>query len=159
MSLISTLLSSTQLRLGLPSGSFFLPFAPISYMNSSSPHLCYILCPSHPLGLYHSNYTWRTVRIMKLLAMHSPRTSCHLIPPSPNILLSTVLTLGVFSSLNIRDEVSLPYRAAGKILVLYTLIFTSFRQQTRKKWVLDWIDKHYQKSIPLNFLLNQILVC
>jgi hypothetical protein len=38
-------------------------------MHSSSPHSCYILCPPHPHWLYHSNYTWRRVQVMKLLIM------------------------------------------------------------------------------------------
>jgi hypothetical protein len=37
--------------------SFFLAFPPISYVHSSSPHSCYMPCPSHPpwLGM---NYTF-----------------------------------------------------------------------------------------------------
>jgi hypothetical protein len=31
-----------------PVVSFFLDFPPISYMQSSSPHSCYMPCPSHP---------------------------------------------------------------------------------------------------------------
>jgi hypothetical protein len=27
--------------------------------------LCYMLCPSHPPWLDHSNYTWRRVQVMK----------------------------------------------------------------------------------------------
>jgi hypothetical protein len=32
-----------------------MDFPPISYMHSSSPHLCYMPCPSHP-QLDHSTY-------------------------------------------------------------------------------------------------------
>jgi hypothetical protein len=49
--------------------SFLLAFPPISYMHSSSPHSCYLPCPSHPCWRDHSNYTWRRVQVMKLLIM------------------------------------------------------------------------------------------
>jgi hypothetical protein len=40
------------------------------------PHSCYTHCPSHPPWLYHSNYTWRRVQVMKLLIMQfSPTES------------------------------------------------------------------------------------
>jgi hypothetical protein len=29
------------------------------------PHWCYMPCPSHPLWLDHSNYTWRRIQVMK----------------------------------------------------------------------------------------------
>jgi hypothetical protein len=31
------------------------------------PHSCYMPCPSHLPWLYHSNYTWRRVQVMKLI--------------------------------------------------------------------------------------------
>jgi hypothetical protein len=41
-----------------------------------------------------------------------------------NILLSTLFsnTLSLYSSLNVKDQVSHPYRTTGKIIVLYILI-------------------------------------
>jgi hypothetical protein len=41
--------------------SFLLAFPPISYMSSSSPHSCYMFCPSHPHRLGHSKFTWRRI--------------------------------------------------------------------------------------------------
>jgi hypothetical protein len=43
----------------------------------------------------------------------------------PSILLNTLFsnTLSLCSSLNVRDQVSHPYRTTGKIIVLYILIF------------------------------------
>jgi hypothetical protein len=76
--------------------SFLLTFPPISYMHSSSPHLCYMPCPSLPPWLEHSNYTWRTVQVMKLLIMQFSPTFCyfnslwskyspqHPVPPNTN---------------------------------------------------------------------------
>jgi hypothetical protein len=58
ISLRSILILSTHLRLGLLVVSFLLAFSPISYMHSFSPHSCYMLCPSHPPWLDHSNYVW-----------------------------------------------------------------------------------------------------
>jgi hypothetical protein len=52
---------------------------------------------------------------MKLLIMQFSPTSCH-------TLFSN--TLSLCSSLNVRDQVSHPYRTTGKIIVLYIQIFT-----------------------------------
>jgi hypothetical protein len=103
MSLRSILILSTHLHLGLPCGLF-----PSGYMT----------CPPHPPWLDHSNYTWRRVQIMKLLIMQFSPTSCHFTSLGPNILLST---LSLCSSLNVRAQVSHPYRITGKIIVLYIL--------------------------------------
>jgi hypothetical protein len=78
--LTSILILSIHLRLGLPSGLFTSGSPQISYMHSFSPHSCYMLCPSHPPWLYHSNYIWWRVKAMKLLIMQFSPTSCHFIP-------------------------------------------------------------------------------
>jgi hypothetical protein len=82
-------------------------------------------CPSDTPLLNHSNYTWRRVQIMKLLLQFSA-TSCQLISLfGRNILLNTIFsnTLSLRSFLNIRDQVSHPYRTTGKIKFLYIPIF------------------------------------
>jgi hypothetical protein len=56
-----------------PAVSFLLAFPPISYMHSSSPHSCYMPRPSHPFWLYHSNYTWRRVQVMKYMTVSHNR--------------------------------------------------------------------------------------
>jgi hypothetical protein len=75
---------------------------------------------------------------MKLLIMQffSNLQSLHLF--DPNILLSALFsnTFSLCSSLNIRDQVSHPYKTASKIIVTHILI-----------------------QSPLNFLMNQILIC
>jgi hypothetical protein len=43
-----------------------VPISPKSYMHSSSPHACYMLCPSYSPWLSHSNYTRQRVQVMKL---------------------------------------------------------------------------------------------
>jgi hypothetical protein len=62
---------------------------------------------------------------MKLLVMQ-------LSPPlfGPNILFNT---LGLCSSLTVRDHVSHPYRTTGKIIVLYILTFTFFDSRGEDK--------------------------
>jgi hypothetical protein len=44
------------------------------------PHACYMIYPSHPLWLDHSNYTWRTIQVMKLLIMQFSPTSFYFTP-------------------------------------------------------------------------------
>jgi hypothetical protein len=60
---ISILTLSTHLRLSLTSSLFLSGFPPITYTHSSSPHLCYMLRPSHPSWLGHSKYTWRRIQV------------------------------------------------------------------------------------------------
>jgi hypothetical protein len=55
--------------------------------------------------------------------LHSPVNS----PPfGPNILLRTLFsnTLSLFSSHNVRDQVSHPYETTVRIMVLHSLTFT-----------------------------------
>jgi hypothetical protein len=60
----------------------------------------------------NSNYAWRRVQIMKLLVMQSSSPPLISSLFGPNILLSTLFsnTLRLCSSVNVRDQVSHPYR-------------------------------------------------
>jgi hypothetical protein len=79
----------------------------------------FVLCalPISSSLLHHSNYTWRRVQVMKLLIMHPSPPSCNFIRLRQNIL-STLFsnTLSLCSFLNVRNQVSHPYRTTGKIL-------------------------------------------
>jgi hypothetical protein len=95
-----------------------LAIPPISYMHSLSlSRSWYMPCPSHPPWLEQSNYTWWNVQVMKLLTMSFSPISCLFVP---NILLSALFsnTLSQGSSLNVRNQVSHPYRTTGKIIVI-----------------------------------------
>jgi hypothetical protein len=86
-----------------------------------------MLCQYHPPWLDHSNYTWQRVQVMKLFIMQfSSILTWSLI--GPNILLSTLFsnTLSLCSSLNVRDQVSHPYRTTGKIVVLYVTSYSQY---------------------------------
>jgi hypothetical protein len=62
------------------------------------------------------------------------------------------------SSLNVRYQVSHPYRTTGKIIALHSLIFAFFdsRRQDRRFWT-GWYQALPEFSLLFNFLLNQIL--
>jgi hypothetical protein len=105
-------------------------------------------CPTHPPWLDHSNCTWR--RVMKLFFMQFS-TSCHFIPFGPNILFSTLLnTLSLCSSLNVRVQVSHPYRTTGEIRVLYILLFTFLN--SRREHESSWTEQ-YQAFSDFNLHL------
>jgi hypothetical protein len=64
----------------------------LSFWHYSSPHSCYMPCPSHPPWLEHSNYTWRRVQVMKLLIMQFLQHPVTSFLFHPNILLSAMFS-------------------------------------------------------------------
>jgi hypothetical protein len=50
---------------------------------------------------------------------------------------SDLKTLNVCSSLDVRDQVSHPYKTTGKIIILYTFILHISRQQTGRQKILN----------------------
>ena len=101
-------------------------FAPKPYIYTSSrPHTCYMPRLSH----YSQFYTrtmfgehYKSLSSSLCSLLHSPVTSSLL---CPNILLSTLFsyTLSLRSSLSVSDQVSHPYKAKGKFIVLYIFMF------------------------------------
>jgi hypothetical protein len=77
ISLRSIFISYIHLRLGLPSGLFPSCF-PTNILYAVLSHSCYMPCSCHPWH-DHSNYTWRSVQVMKLPIMQLPVTSCQFI--------------------------------------------------------------------------------
>jgi hypothetical protein len=77
---------------------------------------------SHPSWLERSNYTWRRVRVMKLVIMQFSPTSCHFVPLwskySPQ-------HLSLCSSLNVKYQVSHPHKTIHATIFI---VFTCFGQ-------------------------------
>jgi hypothetical protein len=106
---------STHLCLGLPSGLFPSGF-PTKILYAFSPHSCYIPSPSHPLDLIvliilgEENKLWSS---SSCIFVQLPVTSSLF---GPNILTTLFSnTLSLCSSLNVRDQVSHPYRTMSKL--------------------------------------------
>jgi hypothetical protein len=72
----SILILSTHLRFGLPSGLFVSGFH-TNNLHASIFSLVLHARPSHPPWFYNSDFTWRRVRVMKLLVMQLSSSSCH----------------------------------------------------------------------------------
>jgi hypothetical protein len=89
------------------------------------PYSPYMPCLSHPPSLHQSNYIWRGVQVMNFLITQFSPISCLFISLVPNILFSTLYSniLILCSSINVRDQVSHPYKTKSKIIVLFILIF------------------------------------
>ena len=94
--------------------------------TSSVSHTFHLHSPSHSSWsdtrtIFGEQYRSLSSSICSFL--HSPFTSSLL---GPNILLCTLFsnTLSLRSSLNVRDQVSHPYKTTGRVLDLCTLIFT-----------------------------------
>jgi hypothetical protein len=80
---------------------------------------------------------------------------CFLQPPvtsylfGQNILLNTLFanTLSLYSSLNVRDQVSHPYKTTGKLYFFYILIFTFLYSRWDDKASGLYGSKHYPNSV------------
>jgi hypothetical protein len=130
-----------HLRLSLPCGLFPSGFPTKILYAFSFHHACYMPYPSYPPWLHHSNYTWRRAQVMKLLVMQFFPTSRHFISlqckHSPQTLFANILSL--CSSLNVRDQVSHPYRTTNNIIVLYIIIFTFLdKRREDKRFCAQW---------------------
>jgi hypothetical protein len=80
ISLRPTLILSYHDRLYLPSGLFPSAF-PTQILNTFMSAPCfYTHWPHHPPWLYHSNYIWQRVQIMKLLVMQFSPATYYFIP-------------------------------------------------------------------------------
>ena len=112
------------------------------------PHLCFMPCLSPPLLLDHCNYTWRRAEVMEPLLLQFSPTSFSSSLLTPNTLLSTMFsnTLSLCSSLNIRDQVSYPYRKTGKNCKLVYSNLYVFRKDSGLN-----SSEHYPNSISSLF--------
>jgi hypothetical protein len=95
-------------------------------------------CPPYPSWLHHSIYIWRGVQVWSssLCCLLQPLITSPLFGPNilRSILFSNTFLLRVCSSLNVRDQVSHPYKTTSKILVLCT--FSDGRREDNNK-ILD----------------------
>jgi hypothetical protein len=91
---------------------------------------------SLPISFNRSSYTWRRVQVMKLVMQFSA-SSCQFLPLRQNILLSTLFpnTLGLCSSLNVRDQVSHPYRTSELLVRTDGWVATLALRST---YLIDW---------------------
>jgi hypothetical protein len=118
------LIPSSHLRLGLPSRPLPSGF-PIKSLHKFLPSPMRATFPAHLilLHLIHlliSDDEYKLWRSSLCNFLHSPRTSS---PLAQNVLLSTLVpnTLSLCFSLNVRNQVSQPYRTNARITVFYTL--------------------------------------
>jgi hypothetical protein len=94
---------------------------------SRSPHSPWLIC----LMILGDDYKLWSFSLRNLL--HSPVT--------PNIVLRILFSniLSLCPSLNVRDQVSHPYKTTGRIIVLYILTFTfrDSRREDKRLWT-EW---------------------
>jgi hypothetical protein len=134
----------THLSLGL-AVSFLLTFAPKSYMHSSLQYMWCIPCPSYLYWPDHSIYTCQNYKLWSspLCSFLQPPVTSSLF--CPNILLSILFsnTFSKCSCLNIRDQVSHPYKTAD---FMYSILcFQTANEKTKGPGL--HCSKHYLNSI------------
>ena len=97
---------------------------------------------------FGEEYTSLSSSLCSLL--RSPLTSSFL---GPNFLLITLFsdTLSLRSSINVRDQVSHPYKTTGKIMALYILIYLS----SDGKLTNQYITRTYSEFSPLGSSYNK----
>jgi hypothetical protein len=129
ISLRSILILSTHLNLRLPSG-VFPPGFPINKLYAFPAYL--ILLNLIILIILGDECKLQSSPLCSFL--HPPiASSLH----GSNILLSTFYTntLSLFSSLNVRDQISRPYIITGKIIVLCIFTFLDSRREDNMVWM------------------------
>jgi hypothetical protein len=124
----SILILSTHQRLGHHSGLFPSGFPTNNLYIFLFFHML-ATCPTHLIliGLI-------ILIILEENKLQSSSLYCFLHPRIISSLFGPNILISLCSSLNVRDQVSHPYRTTGKIIVLYVLIFMFFDSRKEDRW-------------------------
>jgi len=121
VSLRSIIIIPSMLRSSEWSLSF--RFSDQNYVHICHPPCMLCACPSHPLWCDYPNNIWWSVKIMKLLSMHSSSAFHHFLPFRSKYSPQHPLLILCFS-LSMQFHVSHPYKWTGKHM--YNFLYFNF---------------------------------
>jgi hypothetical protein len=120
---------------------------------SSPPHV-----PRHQpprSGIFdQTNSIWWRPQVMQLLTVQSPAVACHLVHRShihlPQHPMSN--TLRLWSSLNVRNQVSYPHKTTGKIIIKYILMYTECNRRNGPDFGRMFLMLNYTEKTPNTYI-------
>ena len=127
---------------------------------SSLMYMSHALHISTSLFRSQANNIWWWVQITKLPIIHYSVVFFYFLPLRCKYLSRYIfLKRNLNSFLNVRDQVSHPYKPPGKVIVFCILTSVILETKQEDKWYWIKQEQVFPELSPRNFFMNAILIC